>query len=179
MRRVDPVFVVTWTAERTVEPKVGEIPIVQEYADVFPEDLPGLPLEREIEFMIKLMPGVQRISKTPYRMTPAELADLKKQIQELMDKGFIQPSKSPWGAPILFMKKKDGTMWLCIDFRILNQLTIKNKYPLPRIDDLLNQLAGSSVFSKIDLKSGYHQVRISRNDVSKTAFRTSMAITNS
>ncbi|CAN6447612.1 unnamed protein product [Victoria cruziana] len=105
-------------------------------------------------------------------MAPIELAELKKQIQELMDKGFIQPSMSSWGAPVLFVKKKDGTMRLCIDYRMLNQVTIKNKYPLPRIDDLLDQLGGSSVFSKIDLRSGYHQVRISRQDVSKTAFRT-------
>ncbi|CAN6447714.1 unnamed protein product [Victoria cruziana] len=172
VRRADPVFIVTWTAEGTVEPRVGEIPVVQEYADVFPEELPGLPPKREIEFTISLVPGVQPISKAPYRMAPAELAELKKQIQELMDKWFIQPSMSPWGAPVLFVKKKDGTMRLCIDYRMLNQVTIKNKYPLPRIDDLLNQLGGSSVFSKIDLRSGYHQVCISGQDVPNTAFRT-------
>ncbi|CAN6445407.1 unnamed protein product [Victoria cruziana] len=172
VRRADPVFVVMWTAEGTVESGIDQIPVVCEYADVFPDELPGLPPEREIEFSIELLPGVQPISKAPYRMAPAELIELKKQIQELVEKGFIQPSVSPWGAPVLFVEKKDGTMRLCIDYRMLNQATIKNKYPLPRIDDLLDQLAESSIFSKIDLRSGYHQVRIRKTDVPKTAFRT-------
>ncbi|CAN6459048.1 unnamed protein product [Victoria cruziana] len=112
VRRVDPIFVVTWMVERTTEPKVREIPVVQDYTDVFPEKLSGLPPEREIEFTIELMSGVQLISKAPYRMAPVELEELKKQIQELMDKGFIRRSMSPWGAPVLFVKKKDETMRL-------------------------------------------------------------------
>ncbi|CAN6487285.1 unnamed protein product [Victoria cruziana] len=172
VRRADPVFVVTYTAEGTVEPGIDQILVVREYTDVFLDELPGLPPERKIEFTIELMPGVQPISKAPYHMAPVELIELKKQIQELVEKRFIQPSVSPWGAPVLFVKKKDSTMRLCIDYRMLNQATVKNKYPLPRIDDLLSQLSGTSIFSKIDLRSGYHQVRISKADVSKTAFWT-------
>ncbi|CAN6455116.1 unnamed protein product [Victoria cruziana] len=122
------------------------------------------------EGTIKL--GFQPISKPPYRMAPSELIELKKQIQELVEKGFIQLSVSPWGAPVLFVKKKDGTMRLRIDYRMLNQVMVKNKYQLPRIDDLLDQLSGSSVFSKIDLRLEYHQVHISKADVPNTAFRT-------
>ena len=139
---------------------------------MFPEDLPGLPPMREIEFSIDLAPGTQPISIPPYRMALAELRELKVQLQELLDKGFIRPSVSPWGAPVLFVKKKDGTMRMCIDYRQLNKATIKNKYPLPRIDDLFDQLQGATHFSKIDLRSGYHQLRIKTEDISKTAFRT-------
>jgi hypothetical protein len=154
------------------ERKMEEIPVVQEFLDVFPEDFPGLSLDREIEFCIDLIPGAAPISKAPYRMAPAELKELKKQIQELLDKGFIRPSVSPWGAPVLFVKKKDGTFRMCIDYRELNKITIKNKYPLPRIDDLFDQLQGARIFSKIDLRSGYHQLKIRGEDISKTAFRT-------
>ena len=122
--------------------------------------------------MIELASGTEPVSKAPYRMAPAELKELKIQLQELLDLGFIRPSFSPWGAPVLFVKKKDGTLRMCIDYRELNKLTIKNKYPLPRIDDLFDQLQGSSVFSKIDLRSGYHQLRIRDEDIPKTAFRT-------
>lgn len=149
-----------------------DIPIVREFIDVFPEDLPGLPPDREVEFTIELVPGTTPISKAPYRMAPIELKELKVQLQELLDKGFIRPSVSPWGAPVLFVKKKDGSMRLCIDYRQLNMVTVKNKYPLPRIDDLFDQLRGAAVFSKIDLRSGYHQLKIRSEDVSKTAFRT-------
>ncbi|RVW67492.1 Transposon Ty3-I Gag-Pol polyprotein [Vitis vinifera] len=148
------------------------IPIVREYPDVFPEDLPGLPPEREVEFTIDLVPGTGPMSKAPYRMAPVELKELKVQLQELLDKGFIRPSVSPWGAPVLFVKKKDGSMRLCIDYRELNKVTVRNKYPLPRIDDLFDQLQGACVFSKIDLRSGYHQLRVRGEDVPKTAFRT-------
>ena len=126
--------------------------------NVFPDDLPGLPLDREGEFAINLVPNTTPISKPPYRMAPLELEELKKQLQELLDKGFIRPSVSPWGAPVLLVKKKDGTLRLCIDYRQLNQVTIKNKYPIPRIDDLFDQLQGAQVFSKIDLRSGYYQM---------------------
>ncbi|KAG0458620.1 hypothetical protein HPP92_021748 [Vanilla planifolia] len=118
------------------------------------------------------MSGVEPVSKAPYRMAPAELQEVKVQIHELLDKGFIRPSVSPWGAPLLFVKKKDGSLRMCIDYRELNKITIKNRYPLPRIDDLFDQLQGAAVFSKIDLRSGYHQLKIKKDDISKTAFRT-------
>ena len=153
-------------------PSVSDIPTVSDFPDVFPEELPGLPPHREIEFAIDVVPGAIPASITPYRMAPLELKELKLQLQELLEKGFIRPSVSPWGAPVLFVKKKDGTLHLCIDYRQLNKLTIKNKYPLPRIDDLFDQLKGASIFSKIDLQSGYHQLRIKDADVHKTAFRT-------
>ena len=113
---------------------------MRDFLDVFPDDLPGLPLEREIDFPIDLVSGIAPISLPPYRMAPAELKELKTQLQELVHGGFIRPSISPWGAPVLFVKKKDGTWRLCINYRQLNKVTIRNKYPLPRIDDLFDQL---------------------------------------
>ncbi|CAN6477769.1 unnamed protein product [Victoria cruziana] len=151
---------------------IAEIPVVKYFVDVFPDDLSGLPPEREVEFRIELIPETSPISKAPYRMAPAELEELKKQLQELTNKGFIRPSVSPWGAPVLFVKKKDGSMRLCIDYRMLNEVTIKNKYPLPHIEDLFDQLKSAKVFSKIDLRSGYHQLQIKTEDISKMAFRT-------
>jgi hypothetical protein len=150
--------------------KTANISIVKEFPDVFLEDLHGLPPEREVEFTIDLVPGTGPISKAPYRMAPAKLKELKEQLQDLLNKGFIRPSASPWGAPVLFVKKKDGSMRLCIDYRELNKVTIRNKYPLPRIDDLFDQLRGSEVFSKIDLRSGYHQLRVKEEDIPKPAF---------
>ncbi|KAM2307855.1 hypothetical protein ACFX1S_030150 [Malus domestica] len=155
-----------------VPTSIEEVGVVRHYPDVFPDDLPGLPPDREVEFAIDLLPGTNPISLTPYRMAPAELRELKIQLQELLDKGFIQPSSSPWGAPVLFVRKKDGTLRLCIDYRQLNRVTIKNCYPLPRIDDLFDQLKGACVFSKIDLRFGYYQLKIKEEDVPKTAFRT-------
>ncbi|TYK12237.1 pol protein [Cucumis melo var. makuwa] len=154
------------------EPKVSlsSEPVVREYPDVFPDELPGLPPPREVDFAIDLEPGTAPISRVPYRMAPAELKELKVQLQELLDKGFIRPSVSPWGAPVLFVKKKNGSMRLCIDYRELNKVTVKNRYPLPRIDDLFDQLQGATVFSKIDLRSGYHQLRIRDSNIPKTAF---------
>ena len=135
-----------------IEGKILEvIPVVCEYPDVFPEDLPGMPPDRDIEFVIELQPGTAPISRRPYRMTPSELAELKVQLQELLDKDFIRPSTSPWGCPALFVKKKDHGLRLCVDYRPLNAVTIKNKYPLSRIDLLFDQLSGAKVFSKIDL----------------------------
>jgi hypothetical protein len=149
------------------------ISVVEEFMDVFPEELPGMPLEREVEFYIDLLPGTALITKRPYCMAPIELANLKHfQIIELQQKGYIRPSSSPWGAPELFVTKKDGSMRMCIDYRSLNEVTIKNKYPLPRIDDLFDQLQGAMYFSKIDLRSGYHQLRIKEADIQKTAFVT-------
>ncbi|KAI3765101.1 hypothetical protein L2E82_15127 [Cichorium intybus] len=151
---------------------VENVAVVKEFADVFPDELPGLPPDRQLEFTIDLVPGAAPIARAPYRLAPSEMAELRKQLQELLDRGFIRPSTSPWGAPILFVKKKDGSMRMCIDYRELNKITIKNKYPLPRIDDLFDQLQGASYFSKIDLRSGYHQLKIRESDIPKTAFRT-------
>ncbi|GJU30042.1 putative reverse transcriptase domain-containing protein [Tanacetum coccineum] len=144
----------------------------QGHKALFPEDLPGLPLTRQVEFQIDLVPGVAPVARAPYRLAPSEMKELSEQLKELSDKGFIRPSSSPWGAPVLFVKKKDGSFRMCIDYRELNKLTVKNRYPLPRIDDLFDQLQGSSVYSKIDLRSGYHQLRVREEDIPKTAFRT-------
>ncbi|XP_058216036.1 uncharacterized protein LOC131327058 [Rhododendron vialii] len=151
----------------------GELPlVVREFPDVFPEELPSLPPEREIEFTIDLLLGTAPISIPPYRFAPAELRELKVQLQELENLGFIRPSTSPWGALTLFALKKDGSLCLCIDYRKLNRVTVKNKYPMPRIDDLFDQLRGATCFSKIDLRSGYHQLRVRREDIPKTTFHT-------
>ena len=133
------------TAEKT---SILDVPIACEFPDVFPDELPGLLPHREIEFCIDVVPDTAPISMPPYRMAPTELKELKKQLQELLDKGFIRLSTSPWGELVLFVKKKDGTLRLCIDYRELNKVTIKNKYPLPRIDDLFDQLQGAQYFSK-------------------------------
>jgi hypothetical protein len=148
----------------------SEVPVVNEFPNVFPEELPGTPPDRDIEFVIKLKPGTAPIYKTPFRMTTLKFAELKEHIRELLEKGFIHPSSSPWGAPVIFVPKKDGTQRLCVDYRALNEVTVKNKYPLPRIDDLFDQLRGACVFSKIDLWSGYHQLRVRECDIPKTAF---------
>jgi len=139
--------------------------IVQEFMDVFPDEILGLPPKREIEFAIDLIPRARPVSITPYRMAPTELAELKKQLEDLLEKQFIQSSVSPWGALVLLVKKKDGSSRLYIDYRQLNKLTIKNKYPLPRINDLLDQLHGAIIFSKIDLCSGYHQILVKAENV--------------
>jgi hypothetical protein len=131
--------------------KIKDIPIFCEYPDVYPDDLPGMPLDRDIKFIIELQPSTAPISKRSYRMPPNELAELEIQLQDLLDKGFIRPSASPWGCPALFVKKKDNSLRLCVDFHPFNAVTIKNKYPLPRIDILFDQLAGAKVFSNIDL----------------------------
>jgi hypothetical protein len=147
-----------------------DIKLVNEYPDVFPDDLPGMPLDRDIEFSIELLPSTAQISKRPYRMDVKDPDELKKQIEELLSKGFIRPSSSSWGAPTLFVHKKDGSRRMCVDYRSLNDVTIKNKYPLPRIEDLFDQMRGAKVFSNIDLRSGYHQLKIRLEDISKTAF---------
>ena len=162
-------FVVDRRQEGT---RLEDILIVKEFPDVFPDDISGLPPDREVEFTIDLIPDTEPISIPPYRMAPAELRELKAQLEEFLSKGFIRLSISPWGAPVLFMKKKDGSLRLCIDYRQLNKVTIRNQYPLPRIDELFDQLQGSRVYSKIDLRSGYHQLRVQDSDVPKTAFRT-------
>ncbi|GJZ61006.1 putative reverse transcriptase domain-containing protein, partial [Tanacetum coccineum] len=141
------------------EPRISDIPVVRGFTDVFPEDLSGLPPQRQVEFRIDLVPRATPIAKSPYHLAPLEMQELSGQLQELQDKGFIRPSHSPWGAPVLFVKKKDGSFRMCIDYRELNKITIKKSYPLPRIDDLFDQLQGACYFSKIYLRSGYHQLR--------------------
>ncbi|GJV51986.1 putative reverse transcriptase domain-containing protein [Tanacetum coccineum] len=152
--------------------QIKDVPIVRDFPKVFLEDLPGLPLARPVEFQIDLIPGAAPVARAPYRLAPSEMKELSKQLQELSDKGFIRPSPSPWGAPVLFVKKKDGSFSMCIGYHELNKLTVKNRYPLPRIDDLFDQLQGSSIYSKIDLRLGYHQLRVREQDIPKMAFRT-------
>jgi hypothetical protein len=154
----------------------SEVAVVNEFPDVLPEELPGMPPDRDIEFVIELKPGTAPIYKTPFRMTTPELAELKEHIKGLLEKGFLYPSSSPCGAPVIFVPKKDGTQRLCVDYRALNEVTVKNKYPLPRIDDLFNQLCGACVFSKIDLRSRYHQLMVQECDISKTAFVSSYGL---
>lgn len=141
-------YVIDARKEKTAVPNVD---VVREFPDVFPDDLPGNSPDHEVTFQINLVPGAIPIAKAPYRLAPSVMKELMSQLQELLDKGFIRPSSTPWGAPILFMKNKDGSMRMCIDYRELNKQTVKNKYPLPRIDDLFDQLQGVSYFSKIDL----------------------------
>ncbi|KAD3336153.1 hypothetical protein E3N88_31672 [Mikania micrantha] len=172
MRRGCEAYLAYVIDKETKVKELEDVPVVCNFPDVFPEDLPGLPPDREIEFQIDVVSGAQPIAKAPYRLAPTEMKELMTQLQDLLDKGFIRPSVSPWGAPVLFVKKKDGSMRMCIDYRELNKLTIKNKYPLPRIDDLFDQLQGASWFSKIDLRSGYHQLKVREQDIPKTAFRT-------
>ncbi|GJX44809.1 putative reverse transcriptase domain-containing protein [Tanacetum coccineum] len=152
--------------------QLKDVPIVQYFLEVFPEDLPGLPPARPVEFQIDLIPGAAPVARAPYRLAPSEIKELSEQLQELSYKGFIRPSSSPWGSPVLFIKKKDGLFRMCIDYWELNKLTVKNRYPLSRIDDLFDQLQGSNIYSKIDLRSGYHQLRVREQDIPKTTFRT-------
>ncbi|GKE14771.1 putative nucleotidyltransferase, ribonuclease H, partial [Tanacetum coccineum] len=154
------------------EKRLNDVPIIRDFPEVFPDDLPGLPPPQQVEFRIELVPGAAPVARAPYRLAPTELKELSDQLKELLENGLIRPSSSPWGAPVLFVKKKDGSFRMCIDYHELNKLTVKNRYPLPRIDDLFDQLQGSSVYSKIDLWSGYHQLRIREEDIPITAFRT-------
>ncbi|KAJ9561636.1 LOW QUALITY PROTEIN: hypothetical protein OSB04_006796 [Centaurea solstitialis] len=145
--------------KKAEEKSIQDIPVVREFPEVFPEELPGLPPPRQAHSKVALSTSTVR-------------DELSSQLQELLDKGFIRPSSLPWGAPVLFVKKKDGSFRMCIDYRELNKITIKNRYPLPRIDDLFDQLQGATYFSKIDLRSGYHQMQVREEDIAKTAFRT-------
>ena len=146
--------------------------VVCKYVDIFPDELPGLPSHREVDFGIELHPGISPISMTPHRMAPVELQELRVQLKELLDKRFIRPSTSPRGAPVLFARKKGKTLRLCIDYRQLNRVTIKDRYPLPRIDDLFDQLRGVQAYSKIDLLTGYHHLMVRETDIPKTTFGT-------
>ena len=165
-----------WLASLTLEdeerPALDLPRVVCEYMDVFPYELPGLPPQRVVDFGIELHPSTSPISMTLHRMALVKLQELRVWLQELLDKGFIRPSTSPWDAPVLFAKKKDKTLILSINYRQLNRVTIKNRYPLPKIDDLFDQLRGAQVYSKIDLRTGYHQLRVRDTDIPKTAFRT-------
>jgi hypothetical protein len=154
------------------ELKLEDIHVIREFLDVFLDNLPRMPPEKAIEFKIELQPGTAPIAKAPYKMSPMELKELKIQLQGLLDKGYIRPIISPWGCSALFVEKKDKELRLCVDYHLLNAVTIKNKYPLPRNDILFDQLAGAQVFSKIDLHSGYHQIKIRVEDIPKTAFTT-------
>ncbi|GJY63661.1 putative reverse transcriptase domain-containing protein [Tanacetum coccineum] len=160
------------TEDKSEEKRLKDVPIVRDFPEVFPEDFPGLPLTRQVEFHIDLVPGAAPVARAPYQLAPFEMKELSKQLQELFDKGFIRLSSSSWGAPVLLVKKKDGSFRICINYRELNKLTVKNRYPLPRIDDLFDQLQGSNLYSKIDLRSGYHQLRVREEDIMKTAFWT-------
>ncbi|GJT31158.1 putative reverse transcriptase domain-containing protein [Tanacetum coccineum] len=165
-------FVALVTEKVPKEKCLEDVPIILDFPEVFPDDLPGLLPPRQVEFRIELVLGAAPIARAPYCLAPSELKELSDQLKELSEKGFIRPSLSPWGAPMLFVKKKDGSFRMCIDYRELNKLTVKNRYPLPRIEDLFDQLQGSIVYSKIDLLSGYHQLRIREEDIPITAFRT-------
>ena len=154
------------------------IPVVHEFEDVFSDEVSGLPPNREVKFFIDLVPGSGPVLMVPYHMALVELVELKSQIEELLGKQFIRPNTSPLGAPVLLVKKKDGSSRFCVDYRQLNKMTIKNKYPFPRIDDLMDQLHGSSVFSKIDLRSGYQQILVKADDVQKTTFRSRYGTTS-
>ncbi|GJW68714.1 putative reverse transcriptase domain-containing protein, partial [Tanacetum coccineum] len=151
-------FLAQVTKQESKEKRLEDVPVIRDFPEVFPKELPGLPPPRQVEFHIDLIPGAAPVARAPYRLAPSEMKELSAQLQELSEKGFIRLSSSPWGAPVLFVKKKDESFRMCIDYRELNKLTIKNRYPLPRIDDLFDQLQGSSVYSKIDLRSGYHQL---------------------
>jgi hypothetical protein len=157
---------------QTAAQKLEDIPVAREYPDIFLDDLPGMLPDQDVEFAVELQPSTTPISRRPYKMTLKEMAELKVQLNELMDKGFIRLSSSPWGCLVLFVKKKDQSLRLCVDYRPLNAVTIKNKYPLPRIDILFDQLVGAKVFSKVDLWSDYHQIKIRLKGVPKTAFST-------
>ena len=131
-----------------------------------------MPPDRDIKFIIELVPGTGPIAQKPYRMNPKELDELKRQLEDMLQKGLIRPSASPWGSPVIFVDKRDGTTRLCVDYRKLNDVTIKNKYPLPKIEDLFDQMNGARVFSKIDLRTGYHQLKVRETDIPKTTFIT-------
>jgi hypothetical protein len=164
--------VTTTAVHRAIAQNLEDILVAYKFPDVFPEDLLCMPLDRDVEFTIELQPRTAPISRRPYRITPKELAELKVQLNELLDKGYVRPSSSPWGCSALFVKKKDQSLRLSVHYRPLNAVTIKNKYPLPRIDILSDQLAGAKVFSNVHLRSGYHQIKIHPKDIPKAAFST-------
>nr|GEY47752.1 putative reverse transcriptase domain-containing protein [Tanacetum cinerariifolium]GEY47772.1 putative reverse transcriptase domain-containing protein [Tanacetum cinerariifolium] len=165
-------FVAHVTEKKLKEKHLKDVSVIQDFPEVFPDNLPGLPPPRQVEFRIEFVPGVALVARAPYRLAPSEMKELADLLQELSEKGFIFLSSLSWGSLVLFMKKKDESFWMCIDYRELNKLTVKNRYPLLSIDDLFDQLQGSSVYSKIDLRTGYHQLCIREEDILITAFRT-------
>jgi hypothetical protein len=170
--QLSSISMATLSVHHTAAQSLEVIPVACEFSYVFLEELSGMPPDRDVEFIIELEPGTTPISRRPYKMTPKELTELIDQLNKLLDKGYIRPSSSPWGCPALFVKKKDQSLRLCVDYQHLNAVTVKNKYPLPRIDILFDQLAGAKVFSKVDLCSGSHQIKIRPEDVPKIAFST-------
>jgi hypothetical protein len=172
MRNGCKIYAILTLNEKGVTEGLEHFPVVKEFVVVSPEELPGMPPERELEFTIDMKPRTKTIARMPYRMLTPEFQELKMKLKDLLDLGLISPSVSPWGAPVIFIRKKDRSWRLCIDYRQLNEATIKNQYPLPRIDDLFDQMKGATVFSKIDLRSGYHQLQIKEDDVPKTTFKT-------
>ena len=166
----DQIVTVNEDQTKTEYPKQVQ-DLLNEFIDVFPKELlAGLPPQRQLDHRTELVPGAEPPHRAPYRMSPQGLDELKKQLKDLTEKGYIQPSVSPFGAPVLFVPKKDGGVRMCVDYRALNRVTVHNKYPLPRIEDLLDRLQGAKLFTKIDLRSGYHQIRVHPSDVHKTAF---------
>ncbi|GKE43287.1 putative reverse transcriptase domain-containing protein [Tanacetum coccineum] len=178
-----PVFLAHVTTkeneDKSEKKRLEDVPIVQDFPEVFLVDLPGIPLTRQVEFQIYLIPGAAPVARAPYQLAPFEMKELSDQLKELSDKGFIRPNSSPWRAAVLFVKNKDGSFRMCIDYRKLNKLTVKNRNPLPRIDDLFDQLQGSSVYSKIDLRSGYHQLRFVKKTFRRPLSKLVMVIMNS
>nr|GFC25516.1 putative reverse transcriptase domain-containing protein [Tanacetum cinerariifolium] len=172
IERGSQLFVAHITEKEPQEKQIEDVHVIRDFPEVFPDDLSGLPPPRQVEFQIDLAPGAAPVACSPYRLAPSEMKELAKQLQDLSEEGFIHPSSSPWGVLVLFVKKKDRSFHMCINYREFNKLTVKNRYPLPRIDDLFDQLQGSSVYSKIDLRTGYHQLRIREEDIPITAFRT-------
>jgi hypothetical protein len=172
MRKGCKLYAILALNEKGVAKGLEHLPVMREFADIFLEELPGMLPKRELEFTIDLKPGTKMIAKKPYRMSTPELQELKMQLKELLDLGLIRPSVSPWGAPVIFIRKKDGSWRLCIDYHQMNKATIKNQYPLVRIDDLFDQMKGATVFSKIDLQSGYHELWIKEDGIPKTTFKT-------
>ena len=158
--------------QQTKKEAIENLPVIIEFKDVFPEEIPHLPPKREIDSSIELVLGATLVSRAPYRMSTPELLELKLRLQELLDKGYIGPSVFPWGPPMLFVKKKDGTFRTCIYYTQLNKLTIKNRYNIPRLDDLFDKVRGATIFSKIYLRKIYQQIRIKYEDINKTTFRT-------
>jgi hypothetical protein len=146
--------------------------VVRDFSDVFPEELLGMSPDMEVELVINPLTRTAPISKRPYMMSVEELKELKKPLTKLQEVGYIRSSSSPWGAPVLFVQKEDRSQGMCVDYRTLNDVTVKNKCPLPRIEDLFNRIRGASVFSKIDLRSGYHQMKIRPSNIPKTDFST-------
>nr|GEY64949.1 putative reverse transcriptase domain-containing protein [Tanacetum cinerariifolium] len=172
IERGSQLFLAQVIEKEPMKKQLQDVPVIHNFPEVFPNDLPRLPPPRQVEFKIELIPSTAPVARVPYRLAPSELKELSNQLKELSEKGFIRSSSSPWGAPVLFVKKKDGYFRMYIDYRELNKLTVKNRYPLSRIDDLFDQLQGSSVYSKINLRSGYHQLRIREKDIPVTTFWT-------